>query len=49
VPTAVAGICGMNFKHMPELKWVYGYYVVRGGIAALYGLVYIRFRRVGWL
>ena len=32
VPTAVAGIYGMNFEHMPELKWAYGYYVVLGGI-----------------
>ncbi|WP_428673185.1 magnesium/cobalt transporter CorA [Reyranella sp.] len=49
VPTAVAGIYGMNFEHMPELKWAYGYYVVIGGIVALCGLLYIRFRRVGWL
>ena len=49
VPTAVAGIYGMNFEHMPELKWAYGYYVVVGGIVALCGLLYIRFRRVGWL
>ena len=26
VPTAIAGIYGMNFEHMPELKWAYGYY-----------------------
>ena len=49
VPTAVAGIYGMNFEHMPELKWAYGYYVVIAGIAALCGLLYMRFRRVGWL
>jgi magnesium transporter len=49
VPTAVAGIYGMNFEHMPELKWTYGYYGVIGGIVALCGLLYIRFRRVGWL
>ena len=49
VPTAVAGIYGMNFEHMPELKWAYGYYVVIGGIVALCGLLYIRFRRLGWL
>ena len=28
VPTAIAGIYGMNFKHMPELNWEYGYFVV---------------------
>jgi len=49
VPTAVAGIYGMNFEHMPELKWTYGYYLVIGSIATLCGLLYIRFRRVGWL
>ena len=30
VPTAIAGIYGMNFQHMPELQWEYGYYVVLG-------------------
>lgn len=49
VPTAVAGIYGMNFEHMPELEWAYGYPVVLGGIVTLCGLLYIRFRRVGWL
>ena len=49
VPTAVAGIYGMNFEHMPELKWAYGYHVVLGGIVTLCVLLYIRFRRVGWL
>lgn len=49
VPTAVAGIYGMNFEHMPELKWTYGYYVVVGGIVALCALLYVRFRRNGWL
>ena len=33
VPTAVAGLYGMNFDHMPELKWRYGYFAVLGGIA----------------
>lgn len=49
VPTAIAGIYGMNFDHMPELHWVYGYPLVLGGIAALCGLLYWRFRRRGWL
>ena len=34
VPTAIAGIYGMNFEHMPELHWEYGYYAVLGVIAA---------------
>lgn len=49
VPTAVAGIYGMNFDDMPELHSRFGYPVVLGGIAAVCGLLYRRFRRVGWL
>ena len=49
VPTAVAGIYGMNFEHMPELKWTYGYYVVVGGILSVCTVLYARFRHYGWL
>jgi magnesium transporter len=49
VPTAVAGIYGMNFEHMPELKWQYGYFVVVGGIAATCIGLYALFRRHRWL
>ena len=49
VPTAVAGIYGMNFEHMPELKWRYGYFLVIGGIFAICGALYWRFRRSGWI
>ncbi|QDM14681.1 magnesium/cobalt transporter CorA [Tardiphaga sp. vice352] len=49
VPTALAGIYGMNFEHMPELKWEYGYYVVIGTIASVCGFLYLRFRHYGWL
>ena len=49
VPTAVAGIYGMNFEHMPELKWLYGYPAVLLLIAAVCTYLYIRFRRSGWL
>jgi magnesium transporter len=49
VPTAVAGIYGMNFEHMPELKWRYGYFLVVGGITAICGALYWRFRRNGWI
>ncbi len=49
VSTALAGIWGMNFEQMPELKWAYGYPLALGVIAASAGLLYWRFRRVGWL
>lgn len=49
VPTMIAGIYGMNFEHMPELEWRYGYYVVLGLIVlACYGL-YRNFKRRDWL
>ncbi|TDK35055.1 magnesium/cobalt transporter CorA [Rhizobium deserti] len=49
VPTAIAGIYGMNFDNMPELKTQYGYYVVLGVIFALCGMLFLRFKRSGWL
>jgi magnesium transporter len=49
VPTAIAGIYGMNFEHMPELGWRLGYPLVIAVIAAICLLLYWRFRRVGWL
>jgi magnesium transporter len=49
VPTAVAGIYGMNFKHMPELEWAYGYPLVMSCVALACFYLYWRFRRAGWL
>ncbi len=49
VPTAIAGIYGMNFEHMPELKTQNGYFVVLGVIATICGLLYARFRYARWL
>jgi magnesium transporter len=49
VPTAIAGIYGMNFQNMPELQWKYGYFLVVAVIAGLCGALYLRFRRSGWL
>ena len=49
VPTAVAGIYGMNFDNMPELRWRYGYFAVITVITlACFGLHRL-FRRNGWL
>jgi len=49
VPTMVAGIYGMNFDHMPELRWHYAYPVVLAMLATAAGLLWRRFRRAGWL
>jgi len=49
VPTMVAGIYGMNFEHMPELKWEYGYPIVIGLMAIVDVYLYTRFRKARWL
>ena len=49
VPTAIAGIYGMNFEFMPELRWKHGYYVVVGVMATVCISLYVRFKRAGWL
>ncbi|WP_458094487.1 magnesium/cobalt transporter CorA [Roseomonas sp. WA12] len=49
VPTAIAGIYGMNFENMPELKTQYGYFIVLGVIAALCITLFLRFKRARWL
>ena len=49
VPTMVAGIYGMNFDHMPELRWQYGYLGVLVVLAVACGGLYRAFKRSGWL
>ena len=49
VPTAIAGIYGMNFDNMPELGWTYGYYIVVGIIVTTCVVLHQLFRRNGWL
>ncbi|MBW8481975.1 magnesium and cobalt transport protein CorA [Actinomadura parmotrematis] len=49
VPTAIAGIYGMNFDKMPELRWDYGYPAVLSVIALSCLALYRGFRRNGWL
>lgn len=49
VPTAIAGIYGMNFEHMPELHWKWGYPAVLAGITTICVGLFWRFRRIGWL
>ncbi|ANJ06671.1 magnesium/cobalt transporter CorA [Streptomyces parvulus] len=49
VPTMIAGVYGMNFDHMPELHWVWGYPAVILLMAVLEVLLFRQFKRRGWL
>ncbi|WP_190121127.1 magnesium and cobalt transport protein CorA [Streptomyces inusitatus] len=49
VPTMVCGMYGMNFDHMPELRWTYGYPLVLGVMATACVVIHRAFRRNGWL
>jgi magnesium transporter len=49
VATAFVGIWGMNFEHMPELRWTWGYPIALAVIAGVCGLLYWRFKKSGWL
>jgi magnesium transporter len=49
VATALVGVWGMNFEHMPELKWKWGYPMALGTIAIACSLMWWRFKRTRWL
>ena len=49
VPTMIAGIYGMNFRHMPELDWLLGYPVAIGLMAGIDIYLWFQFRKSGWL
>ena len=49
VPTAIAGIYGMNFDHMPELSWTFGYPLVLTVMLVICTGLYVAFRRRHWL
>jgi len=49
VPTMVAGIYGMNFRHMPELEWVWGYPVALLSMVGIDLYLVYRFRKAGWM
>ena len=49
VPTLIAGIYGMNFRHMPELNWLLGYPFALGLMAVSGLLLFRMFRKRGWL
>ena len=48
-PTLIAGIYGMNFEHMPELKWTYGYPAALVMMVIMAGVLWVIFKRRGWL
>jgi magnesium transporter len=49
VPTMVAGVYGMNFKHMPELEWQFGYPFAISLMVGIDAWLFSRFRKAGWL
>ncbi len=49
VPTMIVGIYGMNFEHMPELGWTFGYPLVVAVILIVCAFLYVKFRKAGWL
>ncbi len=49
VPTMIAGIYGMNFEHMPELRWTYGYPLALALMGSACLVLWRYFKRVGWL
>jgi magnesium transporter len=49
VPTMIAGIYGMNFQHMPELNWVYGYPLALAIMVGLDSYLFYRFRKAKWI
>jgi magnesium transporter len=49
VPTLIASIYGMNFDHMPELGWVFGYPLVLALMVLIAGVLFVVLRRARWL
>lgn len=49
VPSIVGTIYGMNFKHMPELDWTYGYPAALGLMVVGSAALWFFFRRIGWV
>ena len=49
VPTMIAGVYGMNFEHIPELKWIYGYPFSLSLMAGIDLYLVYMFKRAKWL
>jgi magnesium transporter len=48
-PTLIAGVYGMNFDHMPELRWELGYPLAVLLMFGISGVLYVLFKKSGWL
>ncbi len=49
VSTLIAGIYGMNFRYMPELRWHFGYFIALGTMAIATLILWVQFKKKGWL
>jgi magnesium transporter len=49
VPTMIAGVYGMNFEHMPELHWQFGYPLSIAAMVGIDAMLFFRFRKAGWI
>jgi len=49
VPTMIAGVYGMNFEYMPELKWALGYPLSLLAMVGIDAFLFFRFRKAGWI
>jgi magnesium transporter len=49
VPTMIAGVYGMNFEHMPELHWRFGYPLSIAAMVGIDAFLFLRFRKAGWI
>src|SRR5215203_830002 len=49
VPTLIAGVYGMNFTNMPELRWAYGYPLALGAMGIIDVYLIYRFKQAGWM
>lgn len=47
--TFIVGVYGMNFQHMPELTWRYGYFAIWGIMVAIFFVMIVYFKRKKWL
>jgi magnesium transporter len=49
VPTMIAGIYGMNFEHMPELHWIWGYPAALVAMTGIDVWLFLKFKKANWL